>query len=346
MTMNGTESATQTPAPQSVTTLHLVHERLRRRTRRYRAMVDASLEGLFASERTLDRAIRHVLFAESKRVRASLALIATEAAGGDAGRALPIAIAFELLHTASLVHDDIMDGAWTRRGRPCVHRVFGVPLAITAGDALIFAAYGVLQRLFADDPAAAMQVVEIFTRSAVRACRGQAQDLAVLGRRPTLAEYLRMVRAKTGSMIEAPLESGAVLAGAPALCRLRLREYGRCLGIAFQILDDAIDAVGSAPHAGKTLGNDRRWGRATAVTIATRDGVDEPAVDVARCLCARYSTRALAVLHGIAPSPARDALADMAGIVADWTAGSDAAEAHEDRGAPEITATRAREDTR
>jgi geranylgeranyl pyrophosphate synthase len=276
-----------------------------------------------------------------------------EAAGGDARTALPIAVAFELLHVASLIHDDIMDSARVRRRRSCVHRVFGVPMAITAGDALIFAAYGWIQRLSAHHPVAAAQVLDIFTRAADRTCRGQAQDLAIRGRRSTMAEYLRMVRAKTGSMIEAPLESAAVLAGAPSAWRRRLREYGRCLGIAFQILDDALDCLGSERRVGKTLGNDLRRGGATALVIYSREilgpgrgdvaaggraddrgGPDRwrgvfhevGAVDFTRGLCARYAERAVRALSGIEPTAARSQLAAIACTVADWGEAGDAAE--------------------
>src|SRR5690349_11448535 len=121
--------------------LDLVRDRLQQQTGRLRGLVEASLAGVFRGDTVLDRAARHLLFGEGKLVRASLALIGMEAAGGRAATAVRIATAFELLHTASLIHDDIMDAAEVRRGRECVHRVFGTRMAITAGDALIFEAY-------------------------------------------------------------------------------------------------------------------------------------------------------------------------------------------------------------
>src|SRR5690349_15015251 len=134
------------PSPAEPGDLHLIADRLCERMRPYRRMVEAALEPLFRSDTPLDRAVGHALFGNAKRIRASLALIASDAAGGHASDALPIAVAFELLHTASLIHDDIMDDAKVRRGRACVHRVFGINLAITAGDALIFEAYRGLDR--------------------------------------------------------------------------------------------------------------------------------------------------------------------------------------------------------
>jgi geranylgeranyl pyrophosphate synthase len=350
MSLDQKQSEARGSSIRKTRTLDLVHDRLRDSTQPYRTMIEESLEKMFATGATLDQAIRHILFADAKRVRSSLALIAMEAAGGDAAAALPIAVAFELLHTASLIHDDIMDSACVRRRRPCVHRVFGVPLAITAGDALIFAAYRQMLLLYSHHPPAIVaRVLKIFTECAARTCRGQAEDVA-FAECATMRQYLEMIRAKTGSMIEAPLESAAVLAGAPSLWRNRLREYGRCVGIAFQIVDDSIDYLGSEDHARKTLGNDLRRGGATAMLIYCRDRSDagqrdaltaavgraresrDPqsidlllglfhergAVEFTQRLCARYSDSALQALRGIGTEPARTELAAIARIVADW----------------------------
>ena len=246
----------------------LVADRLCKRLRPYRHMVELALEPLFTADTPLDRAIRHALYGNAKRVRASLALIASEAAGGRASDALPVAVAFELLHTASLIHDDIMDGALVRRGRSCVHRVFGTNLAITAGDALIFEAYRALLKLFRRNPKGE-RAIEIFTSCAARTCRGQSLDLDFQDNSASLRQYLRMVRAKTGSMIEAPIECAAILAGAPRPWCDGFREYGRSLGIAFQITDDVTDYLGSEAKTGKTLGNDLRNGAGSALLIFT-----------------------------------------------------------------------------
>jgi geranylgeranyl pyrophosphate synthase len=331
--------------------LHLIADHLCERMRPYRRMVESALEPLFASDTPLDRAVGHALFGNAKRIRAALALIGSEAAGGQASDALPIAVAFELLHTASLIHDDIMDDAKVRRGRSCVHRVFGINLAITAGDALIFEAYRRLLTSFAGHPApAAERVVEIFTSRAAKACRGQALDLGFAGGSGSMRQYLTMVRAKTGSMMEAPLECAAVLAGAlPSWCD-RFREYGRCLGIAFQITDDVTDYLGTEAKAGKTLGNDLRNGAGSALLICARhacsslqndvltnaiqrarashagDSVapvvaimqEHGAVERTQRLCARYAGRALRALQDIGAEPARTELAAIATTIGRW----------------------------
>jgi geranylgeranyl pyrophosphate synthase len=328
---------------------HRVGDRLCERLRPYRGMVEAALDPLFTTNSSLDHAIRHALFANAKRVRASLALIASEAAGGTARNALPIAVAFELLHTASLIHDDIMDGALLRRGRSCVHHAFGTGLAITAGDALIFEAYRILRKSFAQNRAAD-QAIDIFTSCAAMTCRGQALDLDFPNHPASLHRYLRMVRAKTGSMIEAPIECAALLAGASRDCRDRFREYGRHLGIAFQITDDATDYLGSEAKAEKTLGNDLRNGAGSALLIFTHrassaaeretlraairrarvahttDAVaalvatmqQHGAIEWTERLCARYADRALRALQGIGVEPARTELAAIARIIGQW----------------------------
>jgi geranylgeranyl pyrophosphate synthase len=337
------------PSRTEAAEFHLVVDRLCERLRPYRRMVESALEPMFAADTPLDRAVGHALFANAKRVRASLALITCEAAGGRACDALPIAVAFELLHTASLIHDDIMDGALVRRGRPCVHHVFGTSLAITAGDALIFEAYRVLLKLFAGCEEAE-RAIEIFTSCAAKTCRGQALDLDFPQSSASLRQYLRMVRAKTGSMIEAPVECAALLAGAPRAWCDGFREYGHCLGIVFQITDDATDYFGSEATTGKTLGNDLRNGAGSALLIYARHACSPPqrvaladairesrashagdaaarivgimreqgAIDWTQRLCARYADRALRALQGIGVEPARTELAAIATTIGRW----------------------------
>jgi len=339
------------PSPAEPGELHSIPDRLCELMRPYRRMVESALQPLFRSDTPLDRAAAHALFASAKRIRASLALIASEAAGGQARDALPIAVAFELLHTASLIHDDIMDGALVRRGRSCVHHVFGTSLAITAGDALVFEGYRSLLKSFASHPAAAAErAIDIFTSCAAKACRGQSLDLAFGSESGSVHQYLTMVRAKTGSMIEAPLECAAVLAGAPAHWCDRFREYGRCLGIAFQITDDVIDHLGRETKAGKTLGNDLRNGAGSALLVFTRhacsplqrevlaDAIqrartsqagegaaglvaimqEHGAIEWTQRLCARYADRGVRALQDIGVEPARTGLAAIATTVGQW----------------------------
>jgi len=333
--------------------LDLVRDRLQQQTGRLRGLVEASLAGVFRGDTVLDRAARHLLFGEGKLVRASLALIGMEAVGGRAATAVRIATAFELLHTASLIHDDIMDAAEVRRGRECVHRVFGTRMAITAGDALIFEAYRHVLLLGEEHPAPVVtRILHMFTACAARTCRGQAHDVTFPVASATMRQYLTMVRAKTGSMIEAPLASVAMLADAPSSWCDRFREYGRCLGIAFQLVDDVIEYLGREETSRKTLGNDVRNGGGSAMLIFCRntceasererlddvvrrvqDTRDEEAMEALRALflkhgavdftqrlCRRYVMRAQRALDGIGREPARGELEAIARILGDWEA--------------------------
>lgn len=331
--------------------LDMIHDCLKEKIAPYRSMINKSIADLFRLDSVLDKAARHVLCADAKRIRAALALIATEAAGGAASRALPMAVAFELLHTASLVHDDIMDNAQSRRGRPCVHRLFGIDIAITTGDALIFEAYQQLLSLGATwEPDRVSEVLRVFSHCALNTCGGQADDLTFNERPQSIKAYLKMVRRKTGSMIEAPLLGGAILANACPQWQTRFRIFGRELGTAFQIVDDAIDYLGHEDKARKTLGNDLRRNKGSAMLIYCRERCSAPereilaqaierfrgsgdieetkpvlellykydSVGFTQRLCARNILRARRIIEDIGQEPARTTLDAIARIVGYW----------------------------
>jgi len=331
--------------------LDMIHDCLKDKIAPYRSIINESIARLFRADNVLDKAARHVLCADAKRIRAALALIATEAAGGDALHALPMAVAFELLHTASLVHDDIMDDARSRRGRPCVHRVFGIDIAITTGDALIFEAYQQLLDLgstWNQDRVSA--VLRVFNRCALQTCGGQSDDLTFSDRPQSIKAYLTMVRRKTGSMIEAPLQGAAVLTNACPQWRFRFRDFGRALGTAFQIVDDAIDYLGNENKARKTLGNDLRRKKGSAMVIYCHErcspserevmasaierfrrsgDIDDtkPVLDLlykydaigfTQRLCEHYIRRARRIIENVGKEPARTTLDAIANIVGYW----------------------------
>jgi geranylgeranyl diphosphate synthase type I len=331
--------------------LDMIHDCLRDKIASQRKLIDKSIEGLFQTGTVLDQAARHILFSKAKRIRAALALIATQAAGGDAAQALPMAVGFELLHTASLIHDDIMDDAQSRRGRPCVHRVFGIDIAITTGDALIFEAYRELLALSSFlESSRVNEVLRLFSTCAVHTCQGQTDDLTFSNQNRSIKDYLRMVRRKTGSMIEAPMEGGAIIANASLHWRRRFREFGRTLGTAFQIVDDAIDYLGSEDKVYKTIGNDLRRKKGSAMMIYCRERCNRAeqavlstaieqfrlsgdiedvkpvlelldkydAIGFTQRLCERYINRARQLIKGIGKEPARTTLDEIANIVGYW----------------------------
>jgi len=189
-----------------------------------------------------------------KAVRAALALGCAEAVGGEVGGAVPAAVAAELVHNASLLHDDIIDGDTTRRNRPAVWTVFGVPAAILAGDALFFLAVQVL----ADRPPhSGGEAIPRLSTTVQRLIEGEHADTAFETRRKvSLDECLAMAVAKTGALLECACTLGAIYGGATASQTHALGQFGVHLGIAFQLVDDLLGIWGDPDVTGKPAASD------------------------------------------------------------------------------------------
>jgi geranylgeranyl diphosphate synthase type II len=240
--------------------------------RERRERIEAALARCFADDERhphrLVEAVRYSLLGGGKRIRPILTLAAGEAVGTPPEAAMPFACAVEMIHTYSLVHDDLpaMDDDRLRRGRPTNHVVFGDGLAILAGDALLTEAFALLARAAADsrEPARAVQAMsEIAEAVGARGMvGGQAADLAAEGRDADLETVEFIHVRKTGALILAAVRAGALVGGADEPALRRLTRYGECLGLAFQIADDIRDAEG-APDTGKDTGRDRALRKAT-----------------------------------------------------------------------------------
>ena len=197
--------------------------------------------------------------ARGKRIRPLLCVLCCAGAGGEWERALPMAAAIELLHNFSLIHDDIQDNSPLRRGRPTVWRKWGLAQAINAGDAMFTLAHLALQALTARGASAAtaLAALEIFDRTGLILTQGQYLDMSFEAReRVTVEEYLVMIEAKTAALIAAAAQLGAMLAGADAPRVERYDQYGRSLGLAFQIQDDLLGIWGDPAVTGKSVGDD------------------------------------------------------------------------------------------
>jgi geranylgeranyl diphosphate synthase type II len=244
--------------------------RVERALRRYAAPRRLGPDGLAASE-------RYSLFAGGKRLRPVLVLAAAQACGGDTEKALPTACALEMIHTYSLIHDDLpaMDDDDLRRGRPTNHRVYGEALAILAGDGLLTRAFGLIAETTAlGVPAERVcevlrlvseaaggpgmvggQVLDILNtgeqRTGNKVPGTDERAVLTLPRQETTKVLAGIHKMKTAALITAALESGAVIAGASADRRRALREYGQAVGLAFQIVDDILDRVGDKRKLGK-----------------------------------------------------------------------------------------------
>jgi geranylgeranyl diphosphate synthase type II len=240
------------------------------------AAVDAALDRFLPAEsdrpESLHKAMRYSVFAGGKRLRPVLVIAGAEAVGGSAERVMPTACALELIHTYSLVHDDLpaMDNDDFRRGMPTNHKVFGEATAILAGDALLTLAF----RLVADNArhahAGALRDVILDIADAAGhdgMVAGQVADLEAEGRKVG-ADTVDYIHAhKTGALIRTSLRVGAMLCGADPSAVRALSVAGADLGLAFQIVDDILDVVSSSEELGKTAGKDQIQQKATYPAI-------------------------------------------------------------------------------
>ncbi len=274
------------------------------------ATVQAALERWLPDEREaaaaprLAEAMRYSALAPGKRLRPALALAGARAVGGSDADALPYACALELIHTYSLIHDDLpaMDDDDLRRGRPTSHKVYGDALAILAGDALHTLAFELVLRETSDPARAGLLARELAVASGYHGMvGGQVADLAAGGGVPD-AEVLEAIhRRKTGALIAAAVRGGARAAGADDATLAAFGNFGAALGLAFQITDDILDVTGSAAALGKTPGKDERESKLTYVALLGLDG--------ARARADREVERALEALRGIAGTELLGAIA-------------------------------------
>jgi geranylgeranyl diphosphate synthase type II len=237
-------------------------------------------------------------------------LAASDAVGGAREDAMPLACAVEMIHTYSLIHDDLpaMDNDDLRRGKPTSHKVFGEAIAILAGDALLTRAFHLMAELPTDAPADAVRRRLRATALLGEACGtagligGQVVDLESEGRKISGAELEQLHRAKTGALLGACVVGGVLLGGADAATLGRFERYARGIGLAFQIVDDVLDATEGAEKLGKTAGKDQAAQKATYVSL---HGLEQ-----ARALAAQQLAESLEALQPMgAPAEALRALA-------------------------------------
>lgn len=221
-------------------------------------------------------AMCYSLMAGGKRIRPVLVLECCRLCGGDSAEALPFAGAIEMIHTYSLIHDDLpcMDDDDLRRGRPTNHKVYGEATAVLAGDALLTAAFE-----FMLDPSVTLPPERVLEASGILAraaggrgmVGGQVLDMAGEGHSLGLHEVEELQRLKTGALIAAAAEMGCVLAGGSPEQRQSVRRYAERLGLAFQIQDDILDVVGDTATLGKPVGSDAKSEKNTFVTLKGLD---------------------------------------------------------------------------
>ncbi|MBO4848750.1 MAG: polyprenyl synthetase family protein [Clostridia bacterium] len=255
---------------------------------RYKELVEAELDRIFRGPaRDVYPRLREAMFysieAGGKRIRPCLLLAVCEMLGGDAASALPFACGLEMIHTYSLIHDDLpcMDDDDMRRGRPSNHRVFGEAMAVLAGDGLLsFAFETMLAAALKSGSRGCLEAVsEIADRAGARGMvTGQAADLECEGEGIKTEEMLRFIhRHKTADMLEAAVISGARIAGADDGTVAKLRRYSESMGLLFQITDDILDMTGDPELMGKTLGKDAEADKLTYAVLLGLDGARDAA---------------------------------------------------------------------
>jgi geranylgeranyl diphosphate synthase type II len=270
-----------------------------------KALVDAALDEAMPGEANyppvIFQAVRYSLLAGGKRLRPILCLAAAEAAGGDYRAVLPVACALEMIHTYSLIHDDLpaMDDDDLRRGRPTSHKVFGEAVAILAGDALLteaFAQMSAADRMPQIPPDRILRVVHDIARAAGfwGMVGGQVMDIQSETAAADEETLLYIHTRKTGAMIGASVRAGAILVGAQTGEIEALAAYGRHVGLAFQIADDILNVEGDRMALGKGTGSDAVRGKLTFPQLM--------GLDASRIRMVDLIARALEAIRGFGPN--------------------------------------------
>lgn len=280
-------------------------------------------------EPLLQRMVGELVSAGGKRMRPRVALLAYAACGGRAtGEAydavVDAAAAFELIHTASLVHDDIIDQSPLRRGRPTMHMAYGIPHALVAGDFLFTRGFALSGKLDKD-------VIALTAEACVRLAEGEVMEQRLLAEEVDEERYLRIIVKKTAEPIRACAAAGALVAGASREVADELGQYGLEIGIAFQIADDVLDIAGNPEETGKVVGQDAKTGVLTLPVGMGQDARsfremarnadpaelrrmldDIGAIDKAREVATKYAERAKGRLAVLPDSDAKRALEALA----------------------------------
>ena len=296
----------------------------------------------------LEEASVYLTRAGGKMLRPALTLITAEAVGGNRESALKSAAAIELIHTFSLIHDDIMDQDDMRRGMPSVHKVWGEDVAILAGDTLFSKAFEIIigsEGTSSDQNNKALATV---ADACVKICEGQASDMGFEERFDVSEdEYMEMIFKKTGALIAAATKVGAIMGGASEEVIDAMYEYGRLIGLAFQIQDDYLDIAADEETLGKPIGSDIGKGKMTIIAIKglasvddgrlleilkaennSQDEIDEAveiltncgAIEYARNLAQESVVKAKEVLEILGDSSSKQILVDIADFVLERSA--------------------------
>lgn len=284
----------------------------------------------------LYKASRYLVDAGGKRLRPAVLILAAEAVGSDLKSVLPAAVAVELVHNFTLIHDDIMDRDDIRRGRPAVHKIWGEAGAILAGDTLYSKAFEILSKV-ENEPVRILKCMDVLSKTCTEICEGQWLDMDFEKReKVSKSGYIEMVEKKTSVLYAAAAKIGALLGGASDEVAEALSEYGRLIGIGFQMYDDVLDMVSPEEVLGKVRGSDLMEGKHTLIVIdafekgvkldifgkgeATQEETDEAvsiltecgSIDYVKNLAISYINEGKAKLDALQDCPEKDLLLQIA----------------------------------
>lgn len=280
------------------------------------ALVEGRLATVFADGAApghLVASMEYSLMAGGKRLRPVLCLAWAELAGGRLDEVLDFACAIECIHTYSLIHDDLpaMDDDDLRRGKPSNHRQFDEATAILAGDGLLTEAFTLSSNLRLPAERVLKAIFHLSTAAGPRGMvGGQVLDMDFTGKGADLAQLRRMHAMKTGALIESSCVTGCILGGGDAVAQARASEYGRAVGLAFQVTDDILDVVGDTAALGKPAGSDEARGKSTYPALL--------GIEKSRDLARESVDQALAALAAFS-HPRADFLRAVAGYILDRT---------------------------
>lgn len=279
--------------------------------------------------------LRHILRGRGKRLRPAIGFLVTRMLAADPARALPMAVSVELLHTATLVHDDLVDNSFVRRGNPTLNAIASQGVTVLVGDYMFASSADYANRCHN------LAVMDVVARTVMTICAGELHQIFSAGNlRQSIDEYYRQIESKTASLFAASAECAGLLADLPAESVALLRDYGHNLGMAFQVADDILDFVGDEKTLGKPVGSDLRQGTITlpalyalqyekvgerlqslledelnreeAVSQAVQIIRQSPAIESSYRTANDFAARAKASLENFATSPYREALITLA----------------------------------
>jgi geranylgeranyl diphosphate synthase type II len=248
-------------------TMHMTHEQVAAKYRLYHGKINDAISRCFPRKlpASLYEPARYILEGKGKRIRPFLTLLASEAVCGNCEHALNVALGVEVLHNFTLMHDDIMDQADLRHGRPTVHKQWDVNAAILSGDVMIAYAYELALQAKTDRHA---EIIHILNDANITICEGQALDMELEQRKTvSISDYLDMISKKTGRLISAALEAGGVVGNGTDEQIRSLVIFGSKIGKAFQIQDDYLDIMADDGKSGKVPGGDVINGKKTYLLL-------------------------------------------------------------------------------